>query len=225
MVVSPILRGMFGLGVDAQTHTLTFAPHVPANWKSFSLDNLQVSGTTLALNYQRTPGTILIEVKRAGPGDCTIDFSPAISLRSDVVSVELNGRSLPFHLEPHATDQHISMRVPVTQTNSTVRVRLKNDFGINLENVLPALGSASEGLRVLAETWNPSRTQLTLSLSGLTGKAYEMSVWNSSQVTSVKGGKLEAAGPDQGKLVVEFPSATTESYVHQDLVLNFAVPK
>ena len=84
---------------------------------------------------------------------------------------------------------------------------------------------ADEGLRVLAETWNPSRTQLTLSLSGLTGKAYEMSVWNSSQVTSVKGGKLEAAGPDQGKLVVEFPSATTESYVHQDLVLNFAVPK
>jgi len=225
MVVSPIMRGLFGLGVDSQSHTLIFAPHVPADWKSFSLDNLRVGGTTLALNYQRTPGTIAVEIKRNGSGDCTIDFSPAISLRSDVVSVEVNGHSLPFHAEPHAADQHISMRVPVSQTTSTVRVRLKNDFGINLENVLPALGSASEGLRALSETWNASHTQLTLSLSGLTGKTYQLSVWNPSQVASVKGGKLEAAGPDQAKLIVEFPSANAESYVHQDVVLNFLGPK
>jgi glycogen debranching enzyme len=225
MVVSPILRGMFGLGVDAQTHTLNFAPHVPANWKSFSLDNLRVGGTTLALNYQRTPGTITVEIKRASPGDCMIDFSPAISLRSNVVSVELNGHSIPFQANPNAADQHISMRIPVTQTTSTVRVRLKNDFGINLENVLPALGNASEGLRVLSETWNSIHTQLTLSLSGLAGKSYQLPVWNPLQIASVKGGKLEAAGADQAKLIVEFSPAKPEAYVHQDIILNFAGPK
>ena len=35
MVVSPILRGMLGLETDAATQTLTFSPHVPANWNSF----------------------------------------------------------------------------------------------------------------------------------------------------------------------------------------------
>ena len=225
MVVSPILRGMFGLGVDAQTHTLTFAPHVPADWKSFSLDNLRVGGTTLALNYQRMPGTISVEIKRAGPGDCTIDFSPAISLRSDVVSVELNGHSIPFHANPNAADQHINMRIPVTQTTSTVRVRLKNDFGINLENVLPGLGSASEGLRVLTEAWNPSRTQLTLSLSGLAGKRYDLSIWNPAQIAAVKGGKLGEVHGDQTALAIEFPPQNPESYVHQDVVLNFAGAK
>src|SRR6202158_5469116 len=224
MVVSPILRGMLGLESDTQSHTVTFAPHIPADWRSFSLDNLRVGATTVALSYQREPGLLTLEVKRSG-SDCTLDFNPAFSLRASVVSVELNGRSLPFHVAATASDQHVAIRFPLTQTTSTVRIRLKNDFGVSLSNVLPALGSASRGLRVLSETWNPARTQLTLSLSGLAGKTYELSIWNPSQVASVKGGKLGAAGQDLAKLVVEFPSADAESYVHQDIVLNFARPR
>ncbi len=186
MVISPILRGMLGLEIDAQSHHVTLAPHVPADWRS---------------------------------------FNPGFSSRTDVVSVELNGHSLPFHAAASASDQHVAIRFPLTQATSTVRIRLKNDFGVSLSNVLPALGSASQGLRVLSETWNSARTQLTLSLSGLAGKTYELFVWNPSQVASVKGAKLGAAGRDSAKLVVEFPSADTESYVHQDVVLNFARPR
>jgi glycogen debranching enzyme len=224
MVVSPILRGMLGLGSDAQSHTVTFAPHIPADWRSFSLDNLRVGSATVALSYQRAPGLLTLDVKRTGPG-CTLDFNPAFSLRTSVASVELNGRSLPFRVAASASDQHVAIRFPLIQTTSTVRIRLKNDFGVSLSNKLPALGSASQGLRVLSETWNSARTQLTMSLSGLAGKTYELSIWNPSQVASVKGAKLGAAGQDLAELVVEFPSADAESYVQQDIVLNFARPR
>jgi hypothetical protein len=223
MVVSPILRGMLGLGSDVHSHTLTFAPHLPADWRSFSLDNLRVGATTVALSYQRAPGLLTLEVKRTGP-DCTFDFNPAFSPRTDVASVELNGRSLPFHVAAGASDQHVAIKFPLTQTTSTVSIRLKNDFGVGLSNVLPSLGGASQGLRVLSETWNLARTQLTMSVSGLAGKTYELSIWNPSQVASVKGAKL-AAVQDLAKLVVDFPSADAESYVHQDVVLNFARPR
>jgi hypothetical protein len=108
MVISPILRGMLGLDVDAQTHAVTFAPHIPADWRSFSLDHLRMGATTLALSYQRTPGMITLEVKRTGP-DCTFDFNPAFSPRTQVVSVELNGRSLPFRVAASASDQHVAI--------------------------------------------------------------------------------------------------------------------
>jgi glycogen debranching enzyme len=225
MVISPILRGMLGLDVDAQTHTLTFAPHVPSDWQSFSVDNLHVGATNLTLNYKRTPGAITVEMKPSGSSDCTIDFSPAISLRSSVASVEVNGRSIPFHADANASDQHVSMRIPISQAASTVRVRLKNDFGLSVVNALPALGNASEGLRVLAGTWNASHSQLTLSLSGLSGNTYTLLVWNSSQLATVRGGKLESDGPDQAKLIVQFPSANPASYLHQDVVLNFVGAK
>src|SRR5206468_2885967 len=37
MVVSPLMRGLFGLAPDAAAGTLTFAPHVPADWTSFAI--------------------------------------------------------------------------------------------------------------------------------------------------------------------------------------------
>src|SRR6266403_5753452 len=76
MVVSPIMRGMFGLNTDVQTHIVTFAPHVPADWKSFSLDNMRAGATNLAVSYKRSPGLIAMEVKRTGSGDTELDFSP-----------------------------------------------------------------------------------------------------------------------------------------------------
>jgi glycogen debranching enzyme len=223
MVVSPILRGMLGQETDANSHHVTLAPHVPADWKSFSVDNLRVGAATIGFSYQRSPGLLTLEVKRAGP-DCTLDFSPAFSPRSSVVSVELNGRSLPFHVATNASDQHVAISFPLTQTSSTLRIRLKNDFDVGLSNVLPALGSASQGLRVLSGTWNPARTQLTLSLSGLAGKTYELSVWNPSQISGLQGAQL-LKNADQGTLVVSFPSANPQSYVHQNVVLNFAGSK
>ena len=222
MVVSPIVRGMLGLETDARSRTVTLTPHIPADWKSFSLDNLRVGLTTVALSYQRAPGLLTLEVKRTGP-DCTFDFNPALSLRTSVAAIELNGHSLPFHVSVSASDQHVAVRFPLTQATSVVRIRLKNDFGVSLANVLPALGSASEGLRVLSETWNPARTELTLSLSGLAGKTYGLSIWNPSQIVSVQRGRL-LQNVDQASLVVSFPSANPGSYVHQDVVLSFAGP-
>ena len=38
MVVNPLLRGLFGLEVDATARRLAFAPHVPADWTSFQIE-------------------------------------------------------------------------------------------------------------------------------------------------------------------------------------------
>ena len=56
MVVSPILRGMFGLETDASNHEITFAPHVPANWTSFAIRNIHLElGNHVDFQYRKTP--------------------------------------------------------------------------------------------------------------------------------------------------------------------------
>jgi len=226
MVMSPILRGMLGLETDAQDHTVRFSPHVPAEWRSFTVERVAAGSAVLDFEYQRTLGTIALEVRRKGSGDCTLVFAPALSLRTEVASVELNGRSLPFYVTANAADQHVSMQFPLTQETSTVRIRLKNDFGVSLSDVLPPLGSKSQGLRVLNETWNSNHTQVTLELSGVPGHMYQLSLLGSSQITSIHGARfLRDAGGDQGTLEVNFLSGNSESYVHQNVVLDFAKPK
>ena len=40
MVITPTLRGLFGIDIDAQTKTITVNPHLPANWDRAYIENL-----------------------------------------------------------------------------------------------------------------------------------------------------------------------------------------
>jgi len=86
---------------------------------------------------------------------------------------------------------------------------VKNDFGLALNNDLPPLGSASRGLRVISESWNSSRTQLIVELSGRAGSRYELSVWNSTQISSIDGATLTKAG----KIAIQMPQGANDEYV------------
>ena len=216
MVVSPILRGMFGLQADAQKREIKLAPHVPADWTMFAIHNVHVAGVSVDFRYQKTEDSITLEAKRTGTGDCWVEFSPAFSLRTQVVSVQMNGRPLPFKMELNGNDQHLSARFPVNDGTNNLVISVKNDFGLALSNELPALGSASRGLRVLSESWNASKTQLTLEVSGRAGMSYQMDVWNPGQISSVEGAVLTKLG----KLEFRMPQGV-EGYVQQRVVIHF----
>ena len=87
MVVSPILRGMFGLQTDAERRQITLAPHVPADWTSFAIRNVRVAGIGVDFQYRKTADSVVLETRRAGTGDCWVEFSPSFSLRTRVVRV------------------------------------------------------------------------------------------------------------------------------------------
>src|SRR6266699_4318651 len=172
MVISPLLRGLFGLEVDAAGRRLTFAPHIPADWNSFAIDNVHVGTVALNFRYHKTAEELTLETSRSGAGDCAIEFSPALSPRARVTGAELNGRPVPFHPEKNAADQHVTVRFPVYGGPDVLRIRLKNDSGLSFNSTLPPLGARSRGLRVVSESWNPSLDALTLDVSGAAGGQY-----------------------------------------------------
>jgi glycogen debranching enzyme len=218
MVISPILRGLFGLQVDAEKHQVTLAPHIPADWTSFSIRNIRVGDAGLDIHYKKSADVLTFEADRSGTGDCWVEFSPALSLRAEVVSVELNGRPLAFKVQPNQNDQHLLVRFPVYGGPNTLTIRVKNDFGLTVTNELPPLGSASRGLRVMSESWNAAKNQLTVEVSGRAGSRYELGVWNAGQVSSVDGGTVTKSG----KLEIQMPPGEAESYTLQSVIIHFA---
>ena len=217
MVISPILRGLFGLQVDAEKHQITLQPHMPADWTSVALHSIHAADVKLDLEYTKTIDSIVLNAKRTGNGECWIDFSPALSLRAEVTGVELNGRPLAFKVHPNANDQHVSVRFPVYGGSSGLVIRVKNDFGLTLSNDLPALGSAGRGLRVTSESWNSSHDELALQVSGRAAIRYELRVWNAAQVSRVDGGSLTK----NGDLVTQMPRGPEDSYVSQAVTIHF----
>jgi hypothetical protein len=217
MVVSPILRGLFGLHTDALNHEITLAPHLPADWDSFAMRNVAAGPVRVDFKFHKTLDSIALDVTRTGKGECWIEFSPAFSLITQIISVELNGRPLRFQVQPNGEDQHVSMRFPVTDGPNNLIIHTKHDFGLVLNNELPALGSTSHGLRVISESWNKGRSELKVEVSGKPGGEYELGVWNPSEISSVDNATLTK----QGKVRIEIPKAAGDDYVHKTLVIHF----
>jgi glycogen debranching enzyme len=208
MVVNPLLNGLLGMQADAGSCRLDFAPHLPAGWSSLSVDHVGLGAMLLDMDYQRTPDTVRLSVQSTGTGRCSVEFSPAVSLRARVIRVRLNGHPLPFHTDANSSDQHVSISIPIVGNQNTIEIQMKNDFGLSESSSLPALGGTSHGLRVLSESWTPSRDTLTLLLSGAAGETYELSAWNPDQIASVEGAELEKKGGPQARVRVQLPAST-----------------
>lgn len=217
MVISPILRGLFGLQSDVEKHEIAFAPHVPPDWTSFGIRNVHLGQVSVDFQYRKTRDSVTVEATRSGAGDCWVELSPAFSLRTKVVSVEMNGTPLPFKIQANDEDQHVSMRFPIRGGANSVVIRVQNDFGLTLANELPGLGSTSRGLRVISNSWNPARDQLMVEVSGAAGMNYELGVWNPEQIRSVDGAVLTK----QGKIRIDIPLDKGTEYAHQTVVIHF----
>jgi glycogen debranching enzyme len=203
MVVSPLIRGLLGLSPDAVEHTLRFAPHVPADWSWLRAEHVSVGAAQVSLDYSRTANSIILTTSSAG-GPCQLVFSPAVSLRAHVRSASLDGKRIPFHLGTNADDQHIEIAIPVTEKPAKLVIAVDDDFAISEPAALPLLGETSQGVHVLSETWSNAHDTVSFQVTGSSGAAYELGVWNPRQITSVDGATLIPGDADHAKLHVVF---------------------
>jgi glycogen debranching enzyme len=222
MVVNPVLSGLLGIESDAARCRLEFVPHIPAEWNSFSVNHVQVGKMVLDMNYQRTPDAIRLQVQSTGTGHCSLEFSPALSLRARMVRVRLNGHPLPSHVEANSWDQHVSVSVPLVGKENTLEIQMKDNFELSEASSPPVLGATSHGLRVLSESWSSSRDSLTLLLSGAAAETYEFSAWNPEQIVSIEGARLEKKTGPQAKVRVQLPETTPGLDPRATVVFHFA---
>jgi hypothetical protein len=179
-----------------------------------------VGDVVLDLTYRKNEDGITLAVQRSGSGACTISFAPALSPRAQLLSVNLNRRSVTSHLESHQVDQHPYIQFPVEGASNTLQIRTRNDFGLSLEAELPQLGSTSLGLRSISESWSAERNTLTMDVEGMAGTVYQLGIWNATQISSAEGAVITSE-EGKPKLKISFPPGDSASYVHQQVKLHF----
>jgi hypothetical protein len=94
MVITPALRGLFGVEVDGLSSSIYLDPHLPADWDSAVVERLHVGESICSLMYQRQGASMLVKVS-------TISGA-AIRLASSMkgVKVASDGASIVFTLPP-----------------------------------------------------------------------------------------------------------------------------
>ena len=179
MVLTPLIRGLLGIDVDAPAGKLTLAPHLPPEWDSVRVDNVPVGGERIDVAVRRSGGHVVADLTRArGSSEPAIEvvFSPALPLGAST--------SLPVERTPG--DVHATAR-------GTLRDRLTLDVPYSggwtiAPPVMPAqIGERSRAPRVLSERL--AGGQYVATLEGVAGATYRFRVrepgkpWRTLDVT------------------------------------------
>ena len=224
MVVSPVLKGMFGLEKDAAKRTLTFVPHVPANWTAFKVKNVQVGDAKVDLSYHKSLGEIVLEATRSG-GECTLNLELPLANSVWDARVEVNGKPESFDQQIFPEDHHLKLQVRLKFGLNAIRARIRNDFGLAYDFSLPELGSKNADLRILSQTMADMFSPLQLETEGRAGATYELAVWNPGLIDSVQGAELTKDAAGGAKLRIQFLGDGDKEYVRQRVTIYFHLPK
>lgn len=219
MVITPTLRGLFGISIDAQTKTITVNPHLPAGWDHAALSNLPLDGVTGALHFVRRDGVLQVRLTTSGEQKWT--------LRSDLPNGRF-GKLKQSKMEMRAkvpAQFGLSIPLPPIEIDETAMPVTKSAISTAtwpLKRILP--GSRTATMRVLQEEFGAN--SLTLTLEGESGSAGLLTLYRNghivphAKIASATAAKGAAASVGYGScganldacstppLIVEFPRGT-----------------
>ena len=89
MVISPVVRGMFGLEWNAPTNTLSVNPHLPADWPGATIRNVPFGTAKLDLKFTRMSSELTIEAIHAPEGLKLISQSQGARAQASVLHIPL----------------------------------------------------------------------------------------------------------------------------------------
>jgi len=162
MVISPVLRGMFGLEWNAAGNALTVSPHLPAAWNQAAIRRLPFGGKTVDVMLRREGRAMLVQASDAGillgsriPGAETRNGVlhiplPAVEAGIPVQSPECGAETQQMKvIEERFGDRELTLRLSAPGgTTQTLNVR-ENGPAPKLITQDGELSAAEAGLRTL----------------------------------------------------------------------------
>ena len=178
MIISPIIRGLFGLEWNAATNDaavneLTVTPSLPADWDYAKLSNIPVGGNRLDLEMKRENGMLIVR--------------PTYH----AAKVYIKSRT---HIEGQFSNGILQLTLPAVE--------------IGLSQDLPESGSSTQQMKVLDQQTTPNSLTLRLSAPGGTTQTIWLRINHPQPSLHATGVTLSDAKTALQKLHIEFPSGS-----------------
>ncbi len=155
MVITPALRGLFGIGLDAPANTITLNPHLPADWDHAEISSLHLGGNLVQLTFNRDKGFMNVTAKITNPSPNA--HAPRINLRSDVAGAKVIAQSNVV------AESNVKGRGPnPKQAYAQIAIPLDVVEVILPAHALPAPGARPSQMKVISSEYGPHKLALVL---------------------------------------------------------------
>lgn len=149
MVITPILRGLFGISIDAQNKTITVDPHLPAAWEEARVRNLSMLGVPFVLTFSKEGDVLTVRTetgKHAG-----------WKLRSDLPGAG--------NRESYLSSDGMRIAIQLPRVEVVDAQFSSVDFATGARHVegigAPEPGSQTNRVRIISEHWKDHSATLT----------------------------------------------------------------
>ena len=202
MVISPLVRGLLGIDVDAARRRLVLAPHLPATWTYAGIRNISFSNSSVELTLRQSERSLELQIINNGQDPLDFEFAPAYAPPARIVSASLDGKPIRWTEERNTLDWHPSFKFRAGHGLTNLVVQHTGAYGYVIPFQPPQLGAASVNLKLISEKWSNDGRQLDLTVSGRPSRHY---------VLELTGGKT---------VDVEMPPSSSDEYVTRGIQLK-----
>jgi glycogen debranching enzyme len=96
MIVSPMLKGLFGLNWDATRNQIAVSPHLPADWDRAKVSNVQVGDVAVDLEMERISGELRVRALTKTPQTLCLIAGPLSTKTCEAAPTKIRTITLPL---------------------------------------------------------------------------------------------------------------------------------
>jgi len=218
-LVHSLVRGIFGVDVDAPRHLLMLEPHLDPRWGRASLQDVPVGAARVDIAIEQKTGEIDADLSVQG-APIDLRFDPQIPLGAGQVSASVNGRTSSVTVERHEEDEHA--RIEVEGLQGAVHCRILYKGGVRvLVPVRPlAFGAPSQALKLTS--LRLAGRLLILEADVATAEDASVRVETPWTIQSVQGGRItDSKGSWSTLTFANFPAGNT-TYTHKTMTVDLS---
>ncbi|HEY5256515.1 MAG TPA: hypothetical protein VIJ53_17815, partial [Acidobacteriaceae bacterium] len=167
------VSGLLGLQVDGVKREIMFAPHLPANWNTATVRNVQLPNAKIDFVWNRTHDGSALEVTNSGD-PIHLAYSPEIPLGSTLKDARWNGKSIRARLEHHDQDEHATLVVELPHGTSQITLEYSGGVSLLLPPVHPRLGDPSHAMKLIRVKLSDSTYTVDAQVDSSQGSNFEL---------------------------------------------------
>ncbi len=200
MVITPLIKGLLGLGYSIETHQLGIAPQLPASWDYVKVKNLRIGNHLLNFEVKRIMASgYQLEIEKKDGAALEVVFNPLFSLMASVSTVGVNGQgqgSAGHFNEPYFRVATIG----TLQRRAAFNVSWNGGVDIDVPENKLQMGDRTTFLKVVSVS-TTSAKKIMLQVEGLADKNYLLRVRTKHRFANISGASLK--GEKDGWKILE----------------------
>lgn len=217
MILQSAIEGLLGLNSNALNNELTLSPRFPWDWNSAFVSNIRLNNTRISLKMEKGTSETTFIFTRNG-NSVKLDFSPSFPLFTEIKSVTINGRSVPFKiLEQPESIRLLLDTIDFTDEKMTLSVFHEGGRAILAPTMYPVPGKETSGIKVLSQKRIGSN--LLVIVEGKPGTTYQLKLFSHDKIEEVAGGNISSGQGDVKIIETKLPESS-EKYIQKELIIN-----